>query len=223
MAQTDPEIQRKIKDELQWEPRIHDSDIVAFVKNGHVILSGVVDSYKKKTDAEIAAIRIEGVTGVENTIQVRISDKKSDAEIEKAIKSSITWNSSVDESKIRIRVNNGWVTLEGEVAWEYQKSRAEEVVKDISSVTGISNFLEVISPFPVTRDIKEKIDAALKRAYALSSHEIKVDVRDKKVILTGKVRTLRERAAAETAAWSAPGIAKVDNKLEVRSSEVFSS
>jgi len=220
---TGKEIEKNVKEELKWEPRVRGSEINVQVDNGRVTISGNVDSYPKKIDAEKAAMKVEGVTGVVNSINVVIpaSIQRTDGEIRKAVMDVIKWNSSIEESKIKVEVKNGWVSLEGEVPWEYQRSRARQIAENLSGVVGVTNLLEVVSTFATSGEVKEKIDSALKRNYYLNTNNIEVQVEASKVLLTGKVHTLAEKKEAETAAWSAPGISEVVNELVVSYSEVF--
>lgn len=220
---TDSEIQKDVKDELKWESRINGSEINVEVKNGFITLSGTIDSYTKKVDAERTAMRVSGVMGVINELEVRLPlmHQKDDAAIEKAILSTVKWNSSVDETKITVKVKNGRVMLEGEVPWEYQKSRLRTLAADVIGVAEVINLVKVVPNSAAPNDIKEKISAALKRNYYLNTNKINVSVEGNKAILTGQVRSMEERGAAETAAWSAPGITEVENRLLVSFSEVF--
>jgi osmotically-inducible protein OsmY len=219
---TDSEIKKNVEEELNWESRIDGSAILVTVNEGFVTLSGIIDSYTKKMDAERTAMKVNGVVNVINELKVVIPliQQKKDFEIKNAIVTAIKWNSSIDERRIKVSVVNGHVTLEGEVSWEYQKSRARNLAADIIGVTDVINFIKVVSN-SVQSGAKEKIEAALKRNYYLNSSKIKVAVDGSKAILTGMVKSLEEKGAAETAAWSAPGINEVDNKLIVSFQETF--
>jgi osmotically-inducible protein OsmY len=219
---TDAQIEKEVKEELAWESRVNGAYIEVQVQQGVVTLSGSIDSLSRKHDSEVAAIRVHGVTDVINNLEVKIPEatKRNDAEIERAILNAIIWNSSIDESKIRVKVKNGWVTLEGEVPWEYQKSRAKNLAADKHGVTGITNLIKVVPNSP-PQDAKERIKAALKRNHYIDSTKVNVKIAGNKVILSGEVRNIEEKNAVEYAAWSAPGITDVDNRLVVNLTEIF--
>lgn len=220
---TDKEIEKDVKEEMLWEPRMKNSKVAVRVEEGRVSLTGEIDSYPKKIAAEKAAMKVEGVIAINNLLKVVIpaSMMRDDAEIEKAARDVIKWNSSIDETTISVKVRDGWVSIEGEVAWEYQRSRARTLVEGLTGVVGVTNLVEVVSTFGSSSEVKEKIDAALRRNYYLNTNNISVEVNGSKALLTGKVHTLAEKKEAETAAWSAPGITEVVNELVVTFSEVF--
>jgi len=217
IMKSDEEITRDINAELQWESRLDGSEVKVDVNKGHVTLTGTTDSYPKKVNAESAVRRVTGVVSVDNELQVKISPqaKKSDPEIKRAVVNAITWNSAIDENNIEVTVQNGLVTLEGEVTWDYQRSKARLLAEDTIGVVGVVNLIKVISPLSASKEIEEKIYAALKRNFYLNPVRIKVEVMGNKAVLSGEVRTLAEKSAAENVAWSAPGITKVENKLEI--------
>jgi len=220
---TDREIQIDVKEELKWESRINGSEIQVDVKDGFVTLSGTIDSLMRKKDAEQTTIRVAGVKGIFNELEVKIpeSSQKADSEIKDAILNTIKWNSSIDETKIRVSVLNGKVTLEGEVSWAYQKSRLGNLTADILGVVEVINRVSVVPDNLSGHDAKGKINAALKRNHYLNTNKIHVSVEAHKAVLTGEVRSVEERAAVETIAWSAPGINEVENNLLVSFSEIY--
>ncbi len=225
---SETEIQREVMEELEWEAvmnanSVKPTAIGVAVTKGIVTLSGTVDSYTKKSAAEKAVMRVAGVKAVANEIEVRLSSiyNKNDTEIAEAILNAIKWSTSIPEAKIKVKVQNGWITLEGEVEWEFQKRAARKVVEDLIGVKGVENEILVVSKVATPQDIKEKIKAAFKRNYYLDFNKINVDINGSTAILKGEVRTLAEKIAAENAAWCAPGIIRVDNKLEVNYAEVF--
>ncbi len=140
---TDVEIKKDVIHELEWESRYNALDVEVEVKNGSVTLSGTVDAYSKKIEAERAALRVAGIIWVNNNIEVRIVDKKSDEEIQRAAINAIRWNTTIDEDEIDVSVKNGWITLEGTVAWEYQKSKARNLAEDVIGVVGVTNLISV--------------------------------------------------------------------------------
>jgi len=217
------ELKDHVIEELEWDARINGASIRVSVNEGYVALSGEIDSYSKKLYAERAARRVAGVKAVSNELKIKIpkASQRSDEEIKKAVTNIIKWNSSVDENRISIEVQNGWVTLEGSVDWEYQRTKARILTEDITGITGVTNLINVFSSLASPTEIKERINAAFRRNYYLSSSRIYVTVVGSKTILSGTVKTLAEKSAAERAAWSAPGITQVENEIEINFSEVF--
>jgi len=213
---TDLELQKDVIEELKWESSIKASDIGVSVTNGVVTLSGHVDSFTKKKAAEKAALRVAGVSAVAEDIVVRIgaTDKKSDTEVAQAIITAIRWNNIIDENKIKVKVESGWVTLEGEVEWSFEKNAIEHTVENLIGVRGVSNLITISSKLK-TNDIKQKITAAFHRSATLDANNIIVDSVGNTVILRGVVRSYAEKQDALRVAWNAPGVTKVDNKLIV--------
>ena len=213
---TDSDIQKDVIDELEWEPFLKASEIGVAVKNGVVTLTGTVDSYGKKISAENASKRVAGVRAVAEDIEVKLlsGGKRNDTEIAEAVLNAIKWHSAVQENKIKVKVEDGWVVLEGEVEWEFQRSAARHQVENLMGVKGISNNVKVI-PRLNPSEIKQKINAAFHRSATVDSEKVKVAVDGNKVILSGKVRTYAVRKEAESAAWLAPGVMKVENIIEI--------
>lgn len=211
---TDLELQKDVQDELKWEPKLRGSEIGVSAHNGIITLTGIVDRYTKKIAAEKAAERVAGVKIIAQEIEVRISKagKKSDTEIAKAILESFKWNSEIPEDSIKLRVENGWVFIEGEVEWQYQKDLIREAIEPIQSVKGISNYV-TIQPKLESSIIKENIRKALLRNAAIEANNIKLEITDKKVILKGTVHSWFEKNEIEKAAWSAPGVEVVEDDL----------
>ena len=215
---TDVEIRNDVLDELAWQPTIDETEIGVIVKDGIVTLTGTVDSYAKKLAAENAVKSVKGVKAVAEDIEVKYgtSFKRSDADIAKAVISALEWNSSVPEEKVRIKVDDGWVYLTGEVQWAYQKDSAKRAVENLLGVRGVSNSItlkQAAEPF----QIKERIKKALERSADLEANNILVSVDGHKVKLRGKVHSLTEKDEARKAAYYAPGVYEVDNELEVTS------
>jgi osmotically-inducible protein OsmY len=213
---TDLELQKDVIEELKWESSIKASDIGVSVTNGVVTLSGHVDSFTKKKAAENAALRVAGVSAVAEDIVVRLgaTDKKSDTEVAQAIITAIRWNNIIDENKIKVKVESGWVTLEGEVEWSFEKNAIEHTIENLIGVRGVSNLITISSKLKTT-DIKQKITAAFHRSATLDANNIIVDSVGNTVILRGVVRSYAEKQDALRVAWNAPGVTKVDNKLIV--------
>jgi len=213
---TDHEILRDIQDELKWDPYLSSSEIGISVKDGIVTLTGVVDAYWKKVAAENAVKRVSGVTAVVQKIEVRLSEsgKRKDTDIAEAIQSAFKWSVLVPKDKIKIKVENGWVTLEGDVEWEYQKNAARKAVEKLAGVVGVTNNIRV-TPKAAPSEIREKIKTAFLRNASLDSDRINISVDGSTVRLSGKVRSWAEKKEAERQAWLAPGVTKVENDIEI--------
>jgi osmotically-inducible protein OsmY len=213
----DEQIQREVLAELKWDARVQPNEIGVAVKDGIVTLTGWVDSYIKKWAAEEAAHRVRGVKAVVNDIEVRlpISLERTDADIAAAAVHALEWNALLPKDKIHVTVSKGWVTLKGEVEWQYQKEEAERVVRRLTGVKGVTNLIAV-KPRVTPSEIKEKIEQALVRSAQMDAQRITIEVEGgNKVILKGTVRSWAERQEAERAAWSAPGVTEVENRIIV--------
>jgi osmotically-inducible protein OsmY len=215
-TRTDAQIQADVLAELKWEPRVQPNEIGVIVKDGIVTLTGWVDSYTKRWAAEDAAHRVKGVKAVANDIEVRLSteDEKTDQDIAKAVVHALEWDAFIPIDKLDVTVSKGWVTLKGEVEWQYQKQDAERVVRRIQGVKGVSNLI-VVKPKATPQDLKKRIEEALVRSAELDAQRITVEVDGSKVILKGTVRSWAEREEAERQAWAAPGVTAVDNRITI--------
>jgi osmotically-inducible protein OsmY len=213
---SDSDIRRDVEDELRWDPDIDATDIAVNVHNGVVTLTGFVRGYVQKYQAEADAKRVAGVVAVANDLEVRLPDidERPDPEIARDAISRIKSELPYSWEKIRAVVKNGWLTLEGEVEWNYQRVRAEEAVRRVRGLKGVTNNIEV-KPQVAPAEIKRKIEEALRRAAEIDADRITVETVGSEVILRGTVRSWAERQDAERAAWSAPGVAKVDNRIIV--------
>jgi len=201
--------------ELKWDPKISSaSDIAVAVKDGVVTLSGFVPSFWEKDAAEKAAKRVYGVKGVANDIQVKLFWQRTDPEIARAAVRELESHVSIPADRIKVTVKDGWVTLEGTVDWEYQKSLAQSAMKKLKGVSGVTNKIQV-TPKASAAEVKSKIEEALRRSAELDARRITVEIEGSTVKLYGSVSSWAERDEAERAAWSAPGTTMVENHILV--------
>jgi len=217
-APSDEQIQRDVLAELIFEPGVAPTEIGVAVKDGVVTLMGWVDSYTKRWAAEEAAHRVRGVKAVANDIEVRLplSAERTDVDIAAAAVRALEWDAMVPIDKLDVTVSKGWVTLKGEVEWQYQKQDAERVVRRLSGVRGVTNLI-LVKPRLTASELKEKIELALVRSAQVDAQRITVEVQGTKAILRGTVRAWAEREEAERAAWAAPGITAVENLITISS------
>jgi osmotically-inducible protein OsmY len=212
----DTQIQSDVLAELKWDSRVLPNEIGVVVKDGIVTLTGSVDSYAKKWAAEEAAHRVRGVKAVANDIEVHLAvfAERTDADIAAAAVRALEWDALVPIEKLDVTVSKGWVTLKGDVEWQYQKQGAERVVRRLAGVKGVTNLITV-KPRLAPSEIKEKIEQALVRSAELDAKHITVDVQGSKVTLKGTVRSWAQREEAERQAWLAPGVTSVDNRITI--------
>ena len=213
---SDQEIERDVKDELTWDPDLDASDIAVSVKNGVVTLAGFVKSYSDKYEAEAAAKRVAGVKAVANDIEVRLPaiDQRPDPDIAREAVDAIKSQLPISSQNIRVVVKNGWVTLEGTAEWQYQRNTAETAVRRIRGVRGVTNSI-VVKPQVEPTEVKRKIQEAFRRSAEVDANRVQVEAHGSEVILKGSVRSWIEREEAERAAWAAPGVTRVDDRLIV--------
>jgi osmotically-inducible protein OsmY len=213
---SDSEIERDVKDELQWDPDLDAKNIAVSVDNGVVTLTGFVKSYTDKFEAEAAAKRVTGVVAVANDIEVRIPtiDERPDPDIARDAVAAIKAQLPISYEKIKVVVKNGWINLEGEVEWQYQRQTAENAVRRLRGVKGVTNSIR-LKPAAKPSEIKQKIQEAFRRNAELDANRIVVEANGSEVILKGTVRSWVEREEAERAAWAAPGVTNVDDRIIV--------
>ena len=214
---TDLEIKNNVESELDWEPSVHQAAAIAVaVKDGIVTLAGRVHSYWEKVAAERAAARVDGVKAVVNELEIQLPDssERTDEDIARAAVKALEWNVLIPRNRIKVKVSKSWVTLEGSVDWQFQKTAAEKTVRHLVGVRGISNLVEV-KPRVAPKEVKAAIEEALKRSAKIDASRIKVETDGDKVTLRGTVRSWSEREEAERAAWRAPGVRIVDNRIAV--------
>jgi osmotically-inducible protein OsmY len=213
---SDKTLRQAVMDELEWEPSIGAQHIGVAVEDGVVTLTGHVASYTERFAAEKAVKRVKGVRAIAEEIEVRFPNDKrtSDDQIARRALDVIAWDSTIPKDKIQIKVQNGFVTLTGEIDWFYQRDDAEAAVRKLTGVKGLSNEIKIKPQVRVT-DVKQRIETALKRNAEVEADAIKVTVQDGRVILDGKVKAWYERDLAERTAWSAPGVISVEDRISI--------
>jgi osmotically-inducible protein OsmY len=211
-------LRREVLAELEWEPRLGSSTVGVAVASAVVTLTGVVKTYAEKMAAERAAKRVKGVHVVINEIDVKLASPhaRADPEIAAAVVRALEWDVLVPHTRIEARVADGWVRLEGTVDWEYQRAAAAEAVHRLTGITGVTNLIAV-KPQLVAEDVEKRIEAALKRSADVEARHIHVEAHEGKVVLRGRVHSWVARDTADAAAWAAPGVATVEDELEVAS------
>lgn len=216
MVKSDIQLKRNIEDELRWDPMVNAAQIGVTVENGAVSLLGAVDTYAEKRAALDAAKRVQGVRTVAQDLTVKLlaDHERSDSEIAAAMQSAFKWNVYVPDT-VTATVQNGWVTLEGQAAWNYQRNAAESAIRCLAGVVGVSNSI-ILKPRASAGEVKEHIQSALKRQAGTDAKSIYVDTSGGKVTLTGTASSWQSIDDAVNAAWAAPGVTEVVNQVECR-------
>jgi osmotically-inducible protein OsmY len=212
----DKDLKQHVENALDWEPSVDAKDIGVSVDQGVVTLRGTVLSYSERLAAERVALRVYGVKAVANDLTVHVPSayQRTDTDIAQAAVSALRWHTAVPDNRITAIVKDGWITLAGALDWQYQKDAAVRAVRDLTGVKGVTNDIRV-KPSVKTTDVRDKIEAAFKRSAEIDARRVNVTAQDDKVILSGSVHSWAERQEAERAAWAAPGVSQVDDRLTV--------
>jgi len=207
-------LRRRILDELEFLPHIDASAIGVTFEKGVVVLTGHVRTYSEKIAVERAVQAVKGVLALAEELEVRVSgpDAVEDSVIASRCLDLVRWNSTVCDEPIHIKVQHGWVTIRGNVEWQYQKEAVQSLIEQLQGVSRIDNFL-VVQPKENIPDIKKLIDAALTRSAGLDTSKIRVTVHGNQVTLEGTVAQWLERKAVEQTAWAVAGVTHVENHL----------
>jgi osmotically-inducible protein OsmY len=213
---TDVELQRDVIDELRWDPRVDTAEIGVAVRDGVVTLTGTVDTNAKKYAAIHTAERIAGVRAIAEDLEVKLPSalRRSDTDVAHAAVNALKWNIEVPDDRVKVRVDDGWIILEGEVDWQYERLAAEDSVRWLNGVRGVTNSVK-IKTRAFAPDVQRRIQDALKRSAEVDANRISVIATDGRVTLRGTVRSWTERKDAESAAWAAPGVTMVDDEITV--------
>ena len=211
----DKDLKQHVQNALDWEPSVDASDIGVSVDEAVVTLRGNVPSYGAKVVAERVALRVYGVKAVANDLAVHLANafELTDTELAQAAVTALRWNTMVPREQVTITAANGWLTLNGTLDWQYQKDAAARAVRDLTGVKGVTN--DIILKPRATTDVRDKIEAAFKRSAEIDARRVNVTVVGGKVILSGTVHSWAERREAELAAWAAPGVTQVEDRLTI--------
>ena len=211
------DLQKDVQDAIKWEPLLNAAEIGVIAEDGVITLTGTVNSYAKKLEAEGAAKNVAGVKAVVEKIEIKYPSaygKKTDTEIALEVLEALKFNWEIPNDKVKIKVENGWITLDGELRWNYQKEAAKTAIKDLTDVMGVTNNIK-IKPDSTDEIEKKSIENALERNWSIDDEDIDVRVDGNRVTLNGTVESLYQKDEAERIAWNAPGVWTVDNELVV--------
>jgi osmotically-inducible protein OsmY len=213
---SDTDLKINILAELEFDPSVKVTDIGVLVKDGTVTLLGVATSYGEKFAAVRSAKRVAGVKGIADDIKVHLPDysRRNDGDIAAAAVHQLDWNTTIPSGAAKVTVREGWITLEGEMPWWYQKEAAEAAIQHVAGLRGLTNLIKIV-PHPSPAVVEADIESAFDRNALLCSSKILVETSGSEVILRGQVRSYAEREEAERVAWAASGVLSVDNELEV--------
>lgn len=217
IMKTDLQLQRDVLDELKFEPSIREAEVGIAAKEGVVTLTGFVDSYAEKFSAERTAERVRGVKAVADEIKVKLPGmhQRSDTDIAHAVVNALRWDIQVPDDRIKATIEEGWIALEGEVEWQYQKWAAEGAVRNLTGVKGVTNLIAVKPRTTSTHEVGQKIKDSMRRHAERDADRITIEAKDGRVTLRGTVSSFAERQDAERAAWQAPGVTNVDDMIAV--------
>jgi osmotically-inducible protein OsmY len=213
---TNNELKQHVQSALDWEPSVDATDIGVSVDEGVVTLRGNVGSYMEKLMAERVVLRVYGVKALANDLVVHVASgyERTDTEIAQAALAALKWITTVPSDRVTVTVKGGQLTLNGTLDWQYQKDAAARAVRDLTGVTGVTNYI-IVQPRVKSIDVRDKIEAAFKRSAQIDARRINVNAQDGKVILSGNVHSWAERQEAEHATWAAPGVTQVDDRLAI--------
>ena len=214
---TDSELQHDVLAELTWEPSVQAQHIGVSVKDGVVTLSGDVPTYSEKFATENAAKRVAGVRAIAEELKVNLFEdhQRNDVDIAQSAMNTLDWNVSVPKGKVKVVVDNGWITLSGDVDWNFQREAAKDAIRHLIGVKNVSNLIKINAPTVSTSDVRAKIETALKRNMVKDAAGITIEANNGKVKLRGKVHSWEEHDDAGSAAWSTLGVSAVENDLVV--------
>ena len=210
------QLQHDVQEELEWEPSVDAAHIGVAANAGVVTLTGTVPHFSQKSKAENIAKSVSGVKAIANDIEVHLagSGQHNDTDIATAALTAIKWHYSIPIDKVKVSVRNGWITLEGNLDWQYQRDSAESAVCNLLGVKGVTNSITLVAK-PQSKDVRSRIETAYKRSAEVDAANVSVDVHDSTIVLKGNVSSWSERSEAERVAWAAPGAATVDNRITV--------
>jgi osmotically-inducible protein OsmY len=217
LMKTDTQLRQDVFEELRWDPQVGASEIGVAVKDGVATLSGTVANYAQKYAAERAAERVVGIRAIADDLTVKLptSLTRTDTEIAHAALNALRWDTEVPDDKIKVKVDEGWVWLNGTLEWQYQKAAAERAVRYLAGVKGVTNSIGIKPRHPSPMEVGQRIKAAMRRTAEVDAEKIHVDAKDGRITLRGSVRSWAERQDAERAAWAAPGVTAVEDQITV--------